>query len=261
MELYPAVDIRDGGAVRLVQGDFGRQQDYGDPVALARRFESAGARWLHVVDLDAARIGEPVNRHVVLDIAAGVGIPVQSGGGIRSDHDVEELLAGGVARVVLGTAALADPGLAGKLATGRPGRVAVGIDYRVGGDGRTEVAVRGWEQGTGRTVDEVLAPLAGTEVATVVLTAIDRDGTLGGPDLDGLGRALAGTDLPVIASGGVGSVGHVEALARLRAPTGGPVPGAEGPATRRLAGVVTGRALVDGRMTVEEGMAACARFG
>ncbi len=133
-----------------------------------------------------------------------------------ADEDVDELLDGGVTRVVLGTAALTDPGLAGKVAAGRPGRVAVGIDYRVGPDGRTEVAVRGWEQGTGRTVEDVVDQLAGTEVAAVVVTAIERDGTLAGPDLAGLERVLARTELPVIASGGVGGTDDIEALARLR---------------------------------------------
>jgi phosphoribosylformimino-5-aminoimidazole carboxamide ribotide isomerase len=280
MELYPAIDIRGGVAVRLTQGDFDRQHDYGDPVALANRFAAAGAPWLHVVDLDAARAGHSVNRPTVLEIASAVGIPVQCGGGIRTGYDVAELLDGGVARVVLGTAALDDPDVVGTLAAARPGRVAVGIDYRVNGDGRTEVAVRGWEQGSGRTVDDLLAQLAGTGVAAVVVTAIDRDGTLGGPDLLGLRDVLASTELPVIASGGVSGVEDIAALARLRAPAGtartghpaaagtagaggdrsaraggGDIPG------RRLAGVISGKALVDGRMTVEEGVAACGRFG
>jgi phosphoribosylformimino-5-aminoimidazole carboxamide ribotide isomerase len=260
MELYPAIDIRDGGAVRLVQGDFERQHDYGDPVALARRFAAEGARWLHVVDLDAARAGKPVNRSTVLAIAAAVDVPVQSGGGVRTDADVDELLEGGVARVVLGTAALTDPELASRLAGGRPGRVAVGIDYRMGVDGRSEVAVRGWAQGSGRTVEKVVDGLAGTGVAAVVVTAIDRDGTLEGPDLDGLYGVLARTDLPVIASGGVGSVEDIVALAQMDGPAVGDGASAAD-RHRRLAGVVCGKALVDGRLTVGEGVKACARCG
>jgi phosphoribosylformimino-5-aminoimidazole carboxamide ribotide isomerase len=252
MELYPAIDIRDGGAVRLAQGDFDRQHNYGDPVALAARFEAGGARWLHVVDLDAARTGHGVNRRTVLAIAASVDIPVQCGGGVRTSDDVDELLAGGVARVVLGTVALDEPDAVGKLAVAHPGQVAVGIDYRVAGNGQTEVAVRGWEHGTGRTVDAVLAELAGTGVGAVIATSIDRDGTLAGPDLDGLRRVLASTELDVIASGGVSGVADIATLAGLRPP------GAPG---RQLAGVISGKALVDGRMTVEEGMAACAQYG
>lgn len=250
MELYPAIDIRGGAAVRLTQGDFDRQRNYGDPVGLAQHFVAGGAKWLHVVDLDAARTGEAVNRETVLEVAAAVDVPVQSGGGVRTEDDIDELLRGGVARVVLGTAALDDPAAAAKLADAHPGRVAVGLDYRLVDGGQTEVAVRGWEEGTGRTVDDVLAQLAPTRVTAVIVTAIDRDGTLEGPDLEGLRGVLGSTALPVIASGGVGGVADIEALAGLGYPRG-----------RRLAGAISGKALVDGRMTVEEGVAACARFG
>jgi phosphoribosylformimino-5-aminoimidazole carboxamide ribotide isomerase len=257
MDLYPAVDIRDGEAVRLTQGDFARQSQYGDPLDLARRFVAAGAPWLHVVDLDAARTGRPVNRAVVLAIASAVAVRVEVGGGVRTAADVDELLAGGVARVVLGTAAVDHPDQARQMVRRHPGRVALAIDYRRGADGRTEVAARGWEQGSGRSVAEVIAEYADVDLAAVVVTAIDRDGTLEGPDLDGLATVLAATELPVIASGGVGRASDVEALARLAAPPDGS-PSAD---QRRLAGVITGRALVDGRMTVEEGLAACAASG
>jgi len=256
MDLLAAIDLRGGAAVRLVQGDFGREQGYGDPVALASRLVDAGARWLHVVDLDAARTGEPVNRAVVLDIAARATVPVQSGGGVRSAADVDELLGAGVARVVLGTAALEDPDLAGELATGHPDRVALGLDYRRRDDGSLEAAARGWTTGSGRTVAELLDHLAGAPLGAVVVTAIERDGTLAGPDLDGLAGVLGLTALPVVASGGVGSADDLRALAGLRVaapPAGGPV--------RRLAGVVVGKALVDGRVGVEEAIAACATPG
>ena len=251
MELYPAIDIRDGGAVRLAQGDFDRQSDYGDPVELARRFAAAGAPWLHVVDLDAARSGRPVNRATVLAIAAAVDVPVETGGGVRGEADVAELLDGGVARVIIGTAALDDPDLVHRATAAYPGRVAAGIDYRWTADGRTEVAVRGWEQGTGRTVGELLDELAGAGLAAVIVTSIERDGMLTGPDLDGLAAVLGSTDVPVIASGGVGSVGDIETLAALEVDIAGVAP-------RRLLGAITGKALVDGRMTVEEAVAACA---
>jgi phosphoribosylformimino-5-aminoimidazole carboxamide ribotide isomerase len=255
MELYPAIDIRDGGAVRLTQGDFDRQSEYGDPLDLARRFVAGGAPWLHVVDLDAARLGRAANRSTVLAIAGAVDVPVQAGGGVRSKADVAELLEGGVARVVLGTVALDRPDLVATLAEAYPGRVAVGVDYRRQPDGRTEVAVRGWEQGSGRTVAELLDELDGAGLAAVIVTAIDRDGTLAGPDLEGLGDVLATTSIPVIASGGVGAVADIAALARLEVE-----PARSGP-RRRLAGAITGKALVDGRMTVAEGVAACTPSG
>jgi phosphoribosylformimino-5-aminoimidazole carboxamide ribotide isomerase len=252
MDLYPAIDIRDGGAVRLTQGDFDRQSDYGDPVELARRFADGGAPWLHVVDLDAARSGRPVNRATVVAIAGAVDVPVQTGGGVRSLDDVAELLGGGLARVILGTAALDDPGLVRRATEAFPGRVALGLDYRRTPDGRAEVAVRGWEEGSGRTVGDLLDDVAGAGLAAVVVTSIERDGMLTGPDIDGLVAVLATTEVPVIASGGVGSAADVVALAALEAmaPDG---------SRRRLAGAITGKALVDGRMTVEEGVAACAR--
>ena len=252
MDLFPAVDLRGGRAVRLVQGDFDRETAYGDPVALARSFAAAGAPWLHVVDLDAARTGEPVQRDLVLAIAAAVPVPVQTGGGVRTDADVDVLLSGGVARVVLGTAALDDPELVRRAAARHPGRVAVGLDHRRGPSGRSEVAVRGWEEGSGRDLDDVVAGLAGSGVAALVVTAIDRDGTLEGPDLAGLAAVVAATDVPVVASGGVGSPADLAELAALVVE----VPGGGG--TRTLAGAITGRALVDGRMTVEEALAACA---
>ncbi len=218
---------------------------------MARRFAAAGAPWLHVVDLDAARSGRPVNRATVLAIAAAVDVPVETGGGVRGEADVAELLEGGVARVIIGTAALDDPDVVHRATAAYPGRVAAGIDYRWTPDGRTEVAVRGWEQGTGRTVGELLDDLAGAGLAAVIVTSIERDGMLTGPDLDGLAAVLGSTDVPVIASGGVGSVGDIEALAALEVDLAGVAP-------RRLLGAITGKALVDGRMTVEEAVAACA---
>ena len=261
MDLYPAIDIRDGGAVRLTQGDFDRQREYGDPLDLARRLASGGAPWLHVVDLDAARRGKPANRPAVLAIAGAVDVPVQAGGGVRSEADVVELLEGGVARVVARHGGRRGPGAPGRLSppgipagwrwawtTGAPPTVGPRSPYAAGNE-------RG-----GRSVDDLLARLDGVGVAAVIVTAIDRDGTLAGPDLDGLRDVLAATTIPVIASGGVGTVADLAALARLEAAGIAGGPGGRGPA-RRLLGAITGKALVDGRMTVEEGVAACARSG
>ncbi|HLI74025.1 MAG TPA: 1-(5-phosphoribosyl)-5-[(5-phosphoribosylamino)methylideneamino] imidazole-4-carboxamide isomerase [Acidimicrobiales bacterium] len=246
MELYPAVDLLGGAAVRLVQGDFDRRRDYGDPLALARSYARAGARWVHVVDLDAARTGEPVNRDLVLAIARTVDARVQAGGGVRTDRDAAELLDGGVARVVLGTAAQHEPSIVERLAEQYPGRVAVGLDH-VGS--RQEVAVTGWERTGGATLRQAVERIANVDVGAIVVTAIDRDGTLQGPDVDGLRAVLSWTAHAVIASGGVRSTADLRALADV---TG---------SGRALAGAIVGTALAEGSLAVEEALAACAPSG
>lgn len=245
MELFPAIDIRGGRCVRLRQGDYDRETVYDDdPVEVARRFEAEGAAWIHVVDLDAARSGEPVNRRVVGRVAAAVSVPVQAGGGVRDADSAEALLDAGVGRVVVGTAAVTAPGLVGRLAARHPGRVAVGLDHRQVG-GRREVAVRGWTEGSDRDVLTVLAELAAEGAAAVIVTDIGRDGMLAGPDTEGMADVLAATTMDVIASGGVASTADLRALALLEA--GG----------RRLAGAIVGRAIYEGRLTVAEAVAAC----
>ena len=244
MELYPAIDLRDGRCVRLRQGDYSDETVYGDdPVAMARSFAAAGARWIHVVDLDAARTGSPENRAVVGAVAAAVApAQVQSGGGVRSRDAAQALWDLGVARVVLGTAAVEDPALVEALAGARPGGVAVGIDTRGG-----EVAVRGWVTGSGASSAEVLDRLTASGIGAVIVTEIGRDGMLSGPDLEGLSSVLDATSIDVIASGGVGAASDVAALAALRSAGG-----------RGLAGAIVGKAIYEGRMSVEEGIAACA---
>ncbi|MGI8776337.1 MAG: HisA/HisF-related TIM barrel protein [Acidimicrobiales bacterium] len=242
MELFPAIDLRGGRCVRLYQGDYDRETAYGtDPVAVAQAFAAAGASWVHVVDLDAARTGVAENREVVGEIARAVapGTAVQAGGGIRDHAAAEALCAAGVTRVVLGTAAVENPTLVRELAAEHP--VAVGLDVRGG-----EVAVRGWTEGSGRTLGDVLAGYADAGVDAVVVTEIGLDGTLAGPDLELFATVLeAPGGIDVIASGGVGTLAHIEALASLTA--GG----------RRLAGAIVGKALHDGAFTVGEAVAAC----
>jgi phosphoribosylformimino-5-aminoimidazole carboxamide ribotide isomerase len=260
MELLPAIDLRAGEAVRLRQGDFALEDRYGDPVALAVRYIDGGARWLHVVDLDAARTGVPHQREVLSDIlhTAADRVRVQFGGGIRAEDDAEELLASGVSRVVFGTAALEDPGLAGRCARRWPGQVAVGLDYRVGSDGVAEAQAQGWLAGSGQSVSELLELWAHEPLGAVVATAVARDGMLSGPDLEGLAALLDATTLPVIASGGVSSVSDLGALNALAAAGSAPSTRAPGTTERRLSGAIVGRALADGRFSVEEGVAACA---
>jgi phosphoribosylformimino-5-aminoimidazole carboxamide ribotide isomerase len=252
MELLAAIDLRGGAAVRLTQGDFDREQRYGDPAALAARYVAGGARWIHVVDLDGARTGVPHERGALTEIvrlARAGGVRIEFGGGVRSEDDAEELLASGVARVVFGTAALEEPALAGRSARRWPGRVAVGLDYRVGSDGVAEAQAQGWLAGSGQSVLDLLELWSYEPIGAVVATAVARDGMLSGPDLDGLRALLAGTALPVVASGGVSNASDLSALAGLEV------------AGRRLAGAVVGKALVEGRFSVEEGVAACTVSG
>jgi phosphoribosylformimino-5-aminoimidazole carboxamide ribotide isomerase len=243
VDLYPAIDLRGGRCVRLAQGDFSRETVYGDdPVAVARSFAAAGAPWIHVVDLDAALTGTAVNADVVGAVARSVDVPVQAGGGVRTEEAAASLLAAGVHRVVVGTAALSEPGLVRRLTGAHPGAVAVGLDHK-----RGEVVVRGWTEGSGRDLLAVVAELEDAGAAAFVVTDVERDGMLEGPDRTGLATVLGATTVDVIASGGVSGPGDVRALAGLEA--GG----------RRLSGVIVGRALYEGRLTVEEGVAACAR--
>ncbi len=232
--------MRDGKCVRLRRGDFAAETVYDDdPVGVAKRFEAAGARWLHVVDLDAARTGAAANMAVVEAVCAAVACRVQAGGGVRTAEAAGALLGSGVARVVLGTAAVEQPGLVDDLCVMHPGQVAVGLDAR----GR-EVAVRGWAESGGADLVELAQRFTDSGVAALVVTEIGRDGTLEGPAVEQLRPVLEATALPVVASGGVGSLTDVEALRDLRA--GG----------RALAGVIVGRAIYEGRFTVEEALAA-----
>jgi phosphoribosylformimino-5-aminoimidazole carboxamide ribotide isomerase len=243
MDLYPAIDLRDGRCVRLVQGDYDRETVYSDdPVEQARSFEVAGASWIHVVDLDAARTGRAVNRHIIGDIACAVDARIQTGGGIRDEAAASAVFETGVARVVLGTAALEQPPLVERLAKRFP--VAVGLDAR----GR-DLAVRGWEKGSGHDLLELARQFSDVGVAALVVTEIGRDGMLSGPDLEGLAAVLEVTSVDVIASGGVGTLDDLRALAALE--VGG----------RRLAGAIVGKALYESRFTLAEALHAVGAAG
>jgi phosphoribosylformimino-5-aminoimidazole carboxamide ribotide isomerase len=238
--LYPAIDIRDGRAVRLVQGDYARETAYDDdPLDAARRWLEQGARALHVVDLDGARAGEPRNLDHVRRIAEAAEVTVQVGGGLRDAEAVAAALEAGADRVVLGTAALTDPELVVALAAEHGRRVVVGVDSRGG-----HVAVEGWARETRAKPAATIAHLAGRGVRRFVFTPVDVDGTLGGPDLDelrevALTTAEAGAKL--IYSGGVGSLDDLRAVRAI--------------APESLDGVIVGRALYERRFTVREGQA------
>jgi phosphoribosylformimino-5-aminoimidazole carboxamide ribotide isomerase len=243
LQLYPAIDLLAGRCVRLYQGDYDLTTVYGDdPAGQAKGFAASGSPWVHMVDLDAARTGEPVNRTHIAAVVDAVDIPVQVGGGVRSDNAAEALLDLGVARVVVGTAALDDPEWVRKLASRHPGRVAVGLDAR----GR-DIAVRGWLESSGRDLVDVARDFDDAGVAALVVTEIGRDGTLTGPAHDQLSLVLEATSLDVIASGGVGRLNDLRTLADLM--VSGP-----GGRTRRLAGVIVGRALYEGAFSVPEAL-------
>jgi phosphoribosylformimino-5-aminoimidazole carboxamide ribotide isomerase len=228
--LYPSIDLRGGHVVRLRQGDYGAETVYGDdPVAVACGFCEQGATWIHVVDLDAARTGAATNRAAVAAVAAAVRgrVAVQAGGGVRSMADARALADAGVARVVMGSAALGDPPLVAAVAAVVP--VAVGLDHRGG-----ELAVHGWTEASGVRLADALTRFPAA--AAFVITDIERDGLLGGPDVKGLAAAVAASDVPVIASGGVGSLDDLRALAAIAG----------------LHGIITGRALYEGRFTVAD---------
>jgi phosphoribosylformimino-5-aminoimidazole carboxamide ribotide isomerase len=239
VDLYPAIDLRGGRVVRLTKGDYDAETVYGDdPVEVAESFADAGAPWVHVVDLDAARSGDPVNRPVVAAIAAALSgrALLQNGGGVRTIEDARELAGAGVSRVVMGSAAVQNPSLVAEASA--VVAVAVGLDHRDG-----ELAVHGWTERSGVQLDDALGlfPTA----SAFVITDISRDGMLSGPDVAGLAAAVNATDVPVIASGGVSSVDDIVALAA--------IPG--------LGGIITGKAIYEGRFTVPEALAALRRVG
>jgi phosphoribosylformimino-5-aminoimidazole carboxamide ribotide isomerase len=235
--LYPAIDIRDGHAVRLARGDFAKETVYdADPVDAARRWLEQGARYLHVVDLDGARAGEPRNLGHVQAIA-GLGVPVQLGGGLRSVAAVREALRAGATRAILGTAAYTDVDFLDDAVAQWADRVIVSVDVRGG-----RVATAGWTEQTQMPADSVITRLQGRGVRSFIYSSIERDGMLAGPDLDEVSRVAETVRGRFIYSGGVGSLEDLRALAGLR--------------QVNLAGVIVGTALYEGRFTVAEAHAA-----
>ena len=235
MILYPAIDLKGGACVRLLRGDMDRATTYGlDPAAQAAAFEAAGCEWLHVVDLDGAFAGRTENAEAVRAILAAVRIPVQLGGGVRDRASVEDWLEAGVSRVILGTAAVEDPALVRDAARAHPGRIAVGLDARGG-----RVATRGWAETTDTTADDLARRFEDAGVAAIVHTDIERDGAMQGPNAEATAALARAVSTPVIASGGVSSLGD---LARLRD-------------TGVVAGAISGRALYEGALDLPEALA------
>jgi phosphoribosylformimino-5-aminoimidazole carboxamide ribotide isomerase len=238
--LYPAIDIRGGQAVRLLQGDYARETTYdADPVDAARRWAGEGAQFLHVVDLDGAKAGEPRNLDAVRRIAAAVECPIQAGGGLRDERSVAALFEAGAERVVIGTAALRDPEFLDAALAAHEDRIVVSVDAKEG-----RVALQGWTEASEKSAVEAVAELGSRGVARFLCTAIEVDGTMEGPALGELREIAAATDAQVIASGGVGDLSDLETLAGL---------GREAP---NLEGAIVGRALYESRFTVAEAITA-----
>lgn len=232
MIIYPAIDIKEGRCVRLLQGRFDDETVYGNPVEMAKKWASIGARWLHTVDLDGARTGKSDNRRIISEIAAVTGIPVQMGGGIRTMEDIDECLGLGIQRVILGTAAVNDPQLVKQALQKYPDRVAVGIDAK---DGR--VAVEGWEKVSAHTAVEFAKAMEQLGCRVIIYTDIATDGMLSGPNLSAMEEMMRAVKMEVIASGGVSSVGDLIALKNLGA-----------------AGAIVGKAIYTGAVDLNEAL-------
>lgn len=233
MKLYPAIDLLSGRVVRLRQGDYDDSTVYGDdPVAVAQSFVEQGATWIHIVDLDAAKSGQPINRPVIERVVAqlGTSAKVQVGGGVRSLDDAQALQKLGVSRVVMGSAAVKDPPIVDSVA--QVVNVAVGLDHRAG-----IAATHGWTESSGVSVYELLSQFPAA--SAFIITDIARDGMLVGPDLDGLRQAMSHTSIPIVASGGVGAIDHLRDLSDLVG----------------LDGVIVGKAIYENRFTVAEAVA------
>lgn len=234
MILYPAIDLKDGQCVRLLHGEMDKATVFGDdPAAQAAAFEAAGCEWLHLVDLNGAFAGAPVNAAAVEAILARVRLPVQLGGGIRDMGTIEMWLARGLARVILGTVAVEDPALVRTAARAFPGRVAVGIDARGG-----RVATRGWAEETDVMVTDLARSFEDAGVAAIIYTDILRDGAMTGPNIEATAALARAVAIPVIASGGVASLADLIALRD----------------TGIIAGAISGRALYDGAIDLVEAL-------
>jgi phosphoribosylformimino-5-aminoimidazole carboxamide ribotide isomerase len=235
MELWPAIDLRGGKCVRLLQGDYDRETVFGeDPVAMVREFVAAGARRLHIVDLDGAKAGSPVQADLVARMVAAAGVPCQLGGGVRSRESAAAYLAAGVSRVVVGSVAIEQPDVFAALVDEFPGRIVLGLDAREG-----RVAVRGWLETSPLLAVDVALRHADRPLAGIVYTDIATDGMLSGPNLPALREMIAAVSLPVVASGGVAGAADIRAVAAIGA-----------------AGCIVGKALYSGAVTLPDALTA-----
>lgn len=236
MILYPAIDLKDGNCVRLLRGEMEAATVFGtDPAAQARAFQDAGAQWLHLVDLNGAFAGHPVNAEAVEAILDALDIPTQLGGGIRDMATIEAWISRGLSRVILGTVAVENPALVHEAAMAFPGKIAVGIDARQG-----KVATRGWAEETDVNATDLAKKFEDAGVAAIIYTDIDRDGAMQGPNISATEALARAVSIPVIASGGVSSMADLAALK----------------ATGVIAGAISGRALYDGAIDLSAALKA-----
>lgn len=210
--LYPAIDIRGGQCVRLLKGDYAQETVYGDPLEMAEKWMSQGAEWIHLVDLDGAKAGEPVNQDLIKRIAQGVSAPVQIGGGIRNLQQIEDYLHAGVKRVILGTSTIKNPGFVRQALQQFSSQIVIGLDARDG-----YVATEGWLESSQVKTEEVALRLVEQGATTFIFTDISKDGTLAGPNIEATARLAEVCQQEVIASGGVSTLDDIRALSRLTA--------------------------------------------
>ncbi len=234
MILYPAIDLKDGHCVRLLRGEMESATAFNDnPAAQARLFQDAGCEWIHLVDLNGAFAGQPVNGNAVEAILAEIDVPAQLGGGIRDLATVERWLAKGITRVILGTVAVEEPRIVREAARAFPGQIAVGLDARKG-----RVATRGWAEETDKNVSDIAREFEDAGIAAIIYTDIDRDGAMGGPNVAATEALARSVDVPVIASGGVSRMEDLTALK----------------ATGVIAGAISGRAIYDGAIDLSKAL-------
>ena len=239
MIIFPAIDIKDGQVVRLIQGKFDQVSEYSqDPVQMAQLWQAQGAKWLHVVDLDGAKTGKISNLSTVLQIVKNIRIPIQMGGGVRSEQDIEALIQGGVSRVILGTRAIEDKKFLAEMLKKHTSKIAVSLDAKNG-----FVAQRGWQETSTIKAVDLAKELESAGVATIIYTDIAKDGMLQGPNFLEIEAMLANCKIPLIASGGVSSIEDLKNLAKLE-PKG-------------LVGAITGKAIYEGKLNLKEAIAAC----
>lgn len=233
MILYPAIDIRGGRCVRLIQGDYNRETIFGnDPVEVALRWVNEGATWLHLVDLDGAKSGKPINLSVVKAICQAVSVPCQLGGGIRTESDLDAVFDSGIARAIVGTRAIEDPSRFAKWCHAHPGKVALGLDVKDGFP-----AANGWLEMGGRTLDDLVCDVTSLPLAAVIFTDITRDGTLTGCNILATGNLANKMKHPVIASGGICDMHEIKALANLG-----------------VSGAILGRSLYEGTIKLPDAL-------